>query len=106
MFVHKRLKWALFDQSPPTLETEWLCIDIDVYKMINVYKPQLICLQVSNLPVFPHTCLYAGNFNCQHVDLGYDANSTDGKCLVGWANTNNLVPLHNLKDAASFHSGC
>ena len=28
-----------------------------------------------------------------------------GECLIGWANTNNLTPVYNLKDAASFHSG-
>ena len=35
----------------------------------------------------------------------YNANSTDGECLVGWANANNLSLLYNPKDAASFHSG-
>ena len=75
------------------------------YKIVNGYKPPPICLQVSDLPVFPHPCLYAGDFNCEHVDWGYDANSADGECLVGWANTNNFVPLHNPKDAVSFHSG-
>ena len=84
-FVHEQLKWILFDQSPPTSETEWLCVDVDGYKTVNVYKPPPICLQVSDLPVFTHPCLYAGDFNCQHVDWGYDANSADGKCLVGWA---------------------
>ena len=105
-FVHERLKWTLFDQSPPTSETEWLCIDIDGCKIVNVYKPPLIRFQVFNLPALPHPCLYADNFNCQHVDWGYDANSADGIYLVGWANTKNLVLLHNPKDAASFHSGC
>ena len=62
-------------------------------------------MQVSDLPVFPHPCLYAGDFNCQHVDWVYDANSANEECLVGWANTNNLALLHNPKNAASFHSG-
>ena len=106
MFVHERLKWTLFNQFPPTSETEWLCINIDGYKIVNVYKPPPICLQVTDLPVFPHPCLYAGDFNCQHVDWGYDAKSADGECVVGWANTNNHALLHNPKDAASFHSGC
>ena len=104
-FVRERLKWTLFDQSLPTLETEWLCIDIDGYKLVNVYKPPPIRLQVSNLPVFPHPCLYAGDFNCQDVDWGYDINIADGECLVGWASANNLALLHNPKDAASFPSG-
>ena len=104
-FVHERLKRTIFDQSPPTSETEWLRVDVDRYKIVNVYKPPPIRLQVSDLPVFPHPCLYAGDFNCKHVDWGYDANNADGKCLVGWANTNNLVLLHYPKDAASFHFG-
>ena len=104
-FVHERQKWTLFDQSPPTSETEWLCVDVDGYKIVNVYKPPPICLQVSDLPVFPHPYLYAGDFNCQDVDWSYDANSAYGECLVGRGNTNNLALLHNPKDAASFHSG-
>ena len=68
MLVYERLKWTLFEQSPPTSETEWLCVDVDGYKIVNVYKPSPIRLQVPDLPVFPHPCLYAGDFNCQHVD--------------------------------------
>ena len=57
MFVHERLKWTLVDQSPPTSGTEWLCVDVDGYKIVNVYKSPPIRLQVSDLPVFPHPCL-------------------------------------------------
>ena len=28
-FVHERLRYMLLDQSPPTSEIEWLCVDID-----------------------------------------------------------------------------
>ena len=104
-FVHERPKWTLFDQSPATSETERLCVDVDGYKIVDVHKPSPIRLQVSDLPVFPHPFLYAGDFNCQLVDWGYDANSADGKCQVGWACTNNLALLHSPKDATSFHSG-
>ena len=81
-----------------------MCVDVDGYKIVNVYKPPPIRLQVSDLPVFPHPCLYAGDFNCQPVDWGYDVISAGGECLVGWVNTNNLALLHKPKDAASFHS--
>ena len=94
-FVHERLKWTLFHQSPPTSETECLCVDVEVYKIVNVYTPPPIRLQISDLPLFPHPCVYAGLFNCQHVDWDYDANSADGKCLVGWASTNSLALFHN-----------
>ena len=63
-FVHERLKWTLYDQSPTTSETEWLCLDVDGCQIVNIYKPPPTRLQVSDLPVFTHPCLYAGDFNC------------------------------------------
>ena len=93
------------DQSPPTSEIEWLCVDVDGYKIVNAYKPPPTRLQTLDLPVFPHPCLYAGDFNCRHADWGYDDNSPDGECLAGWASINCLALLYNAKDAASFYSG-
>ena len=57
-FVHERLRYMLLDQSPPTLEIKWLCVDVDGYKIVNVYKPPPMQLQTLDLPVFPHPCLY------------------------------------------------
>ena len=76
-FVHDRLKWTLVDQSPATSETEWLCVDVDGYRIVNVYKPPPTRLQASDLPVFPHPVLYAGDFNCPHVNWGYRTSSDD-----------------------------
>ena len=28
-FVHERLRYMLLDQSPPTSEIKWLCVDVD-----------------------------------------------------------------------------
>ena len=53
-FVHERLRYTLLDQSPPTSEIEWLCLDVDGYKIVNVYKPPPTRLQTLDLPVFPH----------------------------------------------------
>ena len=36
-FVYERLRYTLLDQSPPTSEIEWLCVDVDGYKIVNVY---------------------------------------------------------------------
>ena len=69
-FVHERLKWTRFDQSSLTSETEWLCVDVDRYRIVNVYKHPPIRLQVSDVPVL-------------HVDWGYNANSADGEYLDG-----------------------
>ena len=38
-FVHERLRYTLLDQSPQTSEIDWLCMDVDGYKIVNVYKP-------------------------------------------------------------------
>ena len=103
-FVHEQLRNMLLDQYPPTSEIKCLCVDVDGYKIVNVYNPLPMQLQTLNLPVFPHPCLYAGDFNCRHADWGYDDNSLDGECLAGWASINCLALLYNAKDAASFYS--
>ena len=84
-FVHDRLKWTLVGQSPATSETEWLCVEVDIYEIVNVYKPPPTRLQASDLQVFPHPVLYAGDFNCPHVNWGYKTSSADGECLVAWS---------------------
>ena len=104
-FVHDRLQWTLVDQSPTTWETKWLCVGVDDYRIVNVYKPPPTRLQASDLPVFPHPVLYAGDFNFIDVNWGFRTSSADGKCLVAWASLNGLVPLHDPKDVATFHSG-
>ena len=92
-------------KSPRTSEIKWLCVDVDGYKIVNVYKPPPTRLRSLDLPVFPHPCLYTGDFNCRHADWGYNNNSPDGDYLAGWASINNLVHLYNAKNAASFYSG-
>ena len=69
-FVHERLRYMLLDQSPPTSEIKWLCVDIDGYKIVNVCKPLPTRLRSLDLPMFPQPCLYAGDFNCRHADWG------------------------------------
>ena len=79
-------------------------MDVDGYRIVNVYKPPPTRLQASDLPVFPYPD-YAGDFNCAHVNWGYRTSSADRKCFVAWASINGLVPLHDPKDLATFHSG-
>ena len=69
-------------------------------------SPSPTRLRTLDLPVFPHPCLYAGDFNCRHADWGYDNNIPDGECLAGWASINCLALLYNAEDATSFYSGC
>ena len=51
-FVHERLRYTLLDQSPPTSEIEWLCVDVDGYKIVNVYKPPPTRLRILDLQCF------------------------------------------------------
>ena len=104
-FFHNWLKWTLVDQSPTTSETEWLCMDVDDYRIVNIYKSPPTRLQAFDLPVFSHPVLYAGNFNCPHVNWGYRTSSAEDECLVAWARLNGLVPLHDPKDVATIDSG-
>ena len=104
-FVHEQLRYTLLDQSPLTSQIEWLCVDVDGYKIVNVYKPLPTRLRSLDLSVFPHPCLYTGDFNCSHVDWGYNDNSPDGECLAGWASINCVALLYNAKGPASFYSG-
>ena len=102
-FVHERLRYTLLDQSPPTSSgCVWTLMAIKYSTSTNHRQPRLRTL---DLPVFPHRCLYAGDFNCRHADWGYDDNSPDGECLADWASINCLALLYNAKDAASFYSG-
>jgi len=71
-FVHERLEWSMVDQSPEQLETEWLCVDVAGYKIIKVYKSPCLRFTPTAIPTFPHPSLYVGDFNCQHVNWGYN----------------------------------
>ena len=80
-------------------------MNVDGYKIVNVHKPLPTRLQSLDLPVFPHPCLYAGDFNCCHADWGYDDNSPDGECFAGCASIDCLALPYNAMNAVSFYSG-
>jgi len=103
-FVHERLEWSLVDQSPEQSETEWLCVDVAGYKIANVYKAPRSRITPTAIPTFPHPSLYVGDFNCQHVNWGYNTTSSNGESLDFWATSNNLGLLYNPKETASFFS--
>jgi len=103
-FVHGRLEWSLVDQCPDQSETEWLCVDVAGYKIVNVYKLPRSRLTLTTIPTFPHPSLHVGDFNCQHVNWGYNTTSPDSESLDTWATSNNLGLLYNPKETASFFS--
>ena len=91
MFVHKMQSWALTDRSPEGSEIDWLCLDVDGCKIVNVYKLPTLQLIPTIIRWFPYPCLYAGDFNCQHTDWDYDSTSPERECLVDWAVMGNLM---------------
>jgi len=103
-FVHELLEWSLVDETPKQPETEWLCIDVAGYKIINVYKPPRSRLTPTAISTFPRPSLYVGDFNCQHVNWGYNKTSSDGESLGSWTTSNNLGLFYNPKETASFFS--
>ena len=93
-FVHERLRYTLLEQSTLTSEIEWLCVDVDGYKIVNVYKPPPTPLQTLNLPVFAHPCLYAGDFNCRHAD---GVTMTTVRTVRAWLAWQELIVLPSYK---------
>ena len=67
-----------------------------------LYKPPRSRFTPTAIPTFPHPSLYVGDFNCQHVNWGYNKTSPDGENLDSWATSNNLGLLYNPKKTASF----
>ena len=67
-FVHEKLSWTLADQSEERSAIQWLCVDIDRCKIVNVYKPPTSHFSLTVIPMFSYLCLYAGDFNCKHTD--------------------------------------
>ena len=59
---------------------------------------------ISDLLRFPHSILYANDFNSPHTDWGYDNKSADKDCLATCDNSNNLALFYNPNDTASFYS--
>ena len=76
-FVLERLRYTLLDPSFPALEIEYLCMNVDGYKIVSVYQPSPTRLRSFDLPVFLYPCRYPGDFNCLHSDWSYDDNSLD-----------------------------
>jgi len=81
-----------------------LRVEVTGNKIVNVYKPPCSRLTPTTIPTFPHPSLYAGDFNCQHVNWGYNTTSPDGESLDSWETSNNLGLLYNPKETASFFS--
>ena len=94
--------WSISLQNSQRLSG--LCADVAGYKIINVYKPPPSRFTPTAIPRFPHPSLYVGDFNCQHVNWGYNKTRPDGETLESWATSNNLGLLYSSEETSSFFS--
>ena len=97
------LDCALADES----FVEWLCVDVDGVKIVNLYKSPTSRMTSSAIPVFPHPCHYAGDFNCPHLGWGDSTTSPDGESLDDWGTKSILLCCSILKTvpASSLDAG-
>ena len=56
--------------------------------------------------VTQYNTMYAGDFNCQHVNWGYSTTAPDGENPVSCATANNLALLQDPKGVVRFSSHC
>ena len=66
--MYEPLDWILSSQFPTTPDTEQLYVDVDGYKIINIYKPPPTRLQTSELP--PLTPVYTMMILIYHILIG------------------------------------
>ena len=76
--------------------------------IVNVDKSPLSRMTITSigLPVFHITCIHAGDFNCHHIECGYNDLNVDGKYLAA-SDANKDMTLHkDPKNYYTFHSKC
>ena len=104
-FVHERLRYTLLEQPPPTSEIKWLCVNVDGYKIVNVYKHHLRDWEPLISQCFL-TLVFALAILTVIILTG--VTTTTVRKMNAWlaeASINCLALLYNAKDAASFYSG-
>jgi len=77
-----------------------LCVDFAGYKIINVYKTSTLAIHTK----FLYPSLHVDDFNCQHVNWGYNITYPDSESLNSWATSINFGLLYHPKETASFSS--
>ena len=82
-FVRTEISWSATSQSPPGSNIEWLVTKIQETSVVNVYKPPPSELSATSLPSVPAPAIYAGDFNCQHTDWGYNHTTPNGVERMG-----------------------
>ena len=103
-FVRTELSWTAISQSPLGSNIEWLVTKIQQTSVVNVYKPPPSVLTASSLPSVTAPAIYAGDFNCQHPDWGYNYTTQEGRMMNDWASNAEALLLFDPKEPPSFFS--
>ncbi|KAM3864710.1 putative RNA-directed DNA polymerase from transposon X-element [Diretmus argenteus] len=103
-FVRTEISWAASSQSPPGSNIEWLVTKIQETSVVNVYKPPPSELSATSLPSVTAPAIYAGDFNCQHTDWGYNHTTPNGVALNDWASNTDALLLYDPKEPSTFFS--
>lgn len=82
----------------------WSSVRIDDVNFVNVYKSPSAQWPDEVVKVFPHPCMYAGDFNSHHIEWNYENNDENGENLSEWASTNSLCLVFDAKDRTTFFS--
>ena len=80
-----------------------LCVDFAGYKTINIYKTSTLVIH-TKFPCPSLHVIFDFNFNCQHVNWGYNKTYPDSESLNSWATSTNFGLLYHRKETASFAS--
>ncbi|KAI4829269.1 hypothetical protein KUCAC02_023323 [Chaenocephalus aceratus] len=103
-FVRTEISWSASSQSPPGSNIEWLVTKIQETSVVNVYKPPPSELSTTSLPPITAPAIYAGDFNCQHTDWGYNYTTPNGVALSEWASNTDALLLYDPKEPPTFFS--
>ncbi|KAI4820443.1 hypothetical protein KUCAC02_028420 [Chaenocephalus aceratus] len=103
-FVRTEISWSASSQSPPCSNIEWLVTKIQETSVVNVYKPPPSELSTTSLPPITAPAIYAGDFNCQHTDWGYNYTTPNGVALSEWASNTDALLLYDPKEPPTFFS--
>ncbi|KAI4804790.1 hypothetical protein KUCAC02_026405, partial [Chaenocephalus aceratus] len=103
-FVRTEISWSASSQSPPGSNIEWLVTKIQETSVVNVYKPPPSELSTTSLPSITAPAIYAGDFNCQHTDWGYNYTTPNGVALSEWASNTDALLLYDPKEPPTFFS--
>ena len=102
-FVHERLEWSLVDQSPEQSETEWLCVDVAGYKIINIYNLHARdSLQRPSRRSHTPVCILATSTASMSPVV---TTSPDSESLDPWATSSNLGHVGSNPDVAFANFG-